>query len=294
MRGMGIVQTMTQVPFGGNWSRLKLEIVQKYLHAYTRIMNNQKGFRFAYVDAFAGTGYQSFEKEEKPGDPLFPELATDEATNLEGSARIALKVEPRFDVYIFIEKDKKRFDELAKLKSEFPHLDIRPENREANEYLIELCRKNWRENRAVLFLDPFGMQVKWETIKAVASTKAIDLWYLFPAGIGVNRLLKTDGSIPESWRIKLDEALGDRSWETVFYSTNVEKTLFGEETQVKKVGDFAAISQYFVNRLRTIFPYVASNPFHIRNTNNSPMYILCFASTNATAARIAEEILKKY
>ncbi|GAI54351.1 unnamed protein product, partial [marine sediment metagenome] len=57
----------------------------------------------------------------------------------------------------------------------------------------------WQNNRAVLFLDPYGMQVNWETIKAIANTEAIDLWYLFPFGIGVNRLLQKDaGKMPLS------------------------------------------------------------------------------------------------
>ncbi len=37
------------------------------------------------------------------------------------------------------------------------------------------------------------MQVDWKTIEAVAATKAIDLWLLFPLGVGVNRLLTRSG-----------------------------------------------------------------------------------------------------
>ena len=43
-----------------------------------------------------------------------------------------------------------------------------------------MCDKDWSLHRAVLFLDPYGMQVEWATIEAVAKTKAIDLWLLFP------------------------------------------------------------------------------------------------------------------
>ena len=46
--------------FGGNWTDEKLKRVRKYLGAYATIMNRQK-FRFAYIDAFVGTGY----REEK-------------------------------------------------------------------------------------------------------------------------------------------------------------------------------------------------------------------------------------
>ena len=40
----------------------------------------------------------------------------------------------------------------------------------------DLCHKDWSSHRAVLFLDPYGMQVEWTTIEAIARTGAIDLW----------------------------------------------------------------------------------------------------------------------
>ena len=60
----------------------------------------------------------------------------------------------------------------------------------------------------MLFLDPYGMQVEWRTIEAIAKTEAIDLWLLFPLAIGVNRLLTKSGEIPESWRRRLNLLLG--------------------------------------------------------------------------------------
>ncbi len=287
---------MPDFSFGGDWSRIKLEIVQKYLRAYTVIMSRHKEFHSTYIDAFAGTGYQNFTVEENPNVSLFPDLASAESSNREGSARLALSVEPRFNQYIFIEKNRRRFKELRKVLDEYPEIDIKVRNIDANDYLIRICREGkWKKYRAVVFLDPFGMQVKWETITAIASTRAIDLWYLFPAGIAVNRLLKTDGSIPVAWRLKLDETLGENNWENVFYHNSVEQTFYGEEVRTKKVGDFAAITDYFVNRLRTIFPYVAHNPYPILNKKSkTPMYVLCFASANKTAVKIAEDILRKY
>jgi len=84
---------------------------------------------------------------------------------------------------------------LLKLKEEFKDKEKKIDliNTDANSWIIDRCNNyKWQNNRAVLFLDPYGMQVNWETIKAIANTEAIDLWYLFPFGIGVNRLLKKD------------------------------------------------------------------------------------------------------
>ena len=55
--------------FGGNWTEEKLKSLGKYLKAFAVIMNKQK-FRFAYIDAFSGTGYRE-EKNNKIDDQIF-------------------------------------------------------------------------------------------------------------------------------------------------------------------------------------------------------------------------------
>ena len=198
--------------FGGDWTEEKLGRVRRYLVEYTKIMSRQP-FRFAYIDAFAGTGYRTLKREENPEELMFPELAEPESQQfLAGSARIALQVDPKFDTYIFVEKDDKRFQELKKLEAEFPEYDIRPEQEDANTYLQQLCEKDWKTRRAVVFLDPYGMEVEWKTLEAIAMTQAIDLWLLFPLGIAVNRLLKRDGNIDPVMREKLDLLFGTTDW----------------------------------------------------------------------------------
>ena len=295
---MSAVNTPKQ-QFGGDWTAEKLECIRKYLVAYATIMRKQN-FRFAYIDAFAGTGYNTAKVKREDGTMSFPEFADDEAVGfVDGSARIALKVEPRFTKYIFIEKDPQRFAELNKLKEEFTELasDIVLVNADSNAYLRDLCEnRRWEKNRAVLFLDPFGMQVTWDTMKAIAKTKAIDLWILFPLGIGVNRLLRRDAQISESWQRRLDAFFGTTDWRAAFYETKAEQSLFGLEAKTEKVADFEGIAHYFVKRLETIFAGVAKNPLALHNSANTPLYLLCFAAGNErgakVAVKIAQDILK--
>ncbi|MDO9567604.1 MAG: three-Cys-motif partner protein TcmP [Candidatus Desulfaltia sp.] len=216
--------------FGGNWTEEKLKRVEKYLKAYATIMNKQN-FRFAYIDAFAGTGYRE-EKKNKIDNQIFLFQQNDIKeieTYSKGSARIALEIKPEFDKYIFIEKSRKNFTELLKLKEAFKDKEKKIDliNADANSWIIDRCNNyKWQDNRAVLFLDPYGMQVNWETIKAIADTEAIDLWYLFPLGIGVNRLLKKDaGKMPASWEAKLDSILGTNEWKEAFYNEGTYGTL---------------------------------------------------------------------
>lgn len=286
-----------QQNFGGGWTTEKLERVRKYLKAYTTIMKDQN-FRFAYIDAFAGTGYRTDRLDTNPNELMLPEIAEQEVQGfLDGSARIALQVQPKFQNYILIEKDENRFAELQKLKVDFPSDDIELVQSDANEYLNDLCDKNWRKHRAVLFLDPYGMEVEWQTVTAIANTQAIDLWILFPLGIAVNRLLKRDGDVDTTVRHKLDRFFGTTDWYDTFYEIASSPTLFGEEMVVRKKSDFQSIAQYFVERLQTVFTKVANNPLPLYNSKSNPLYLLCFAAGNPKGApiavKIAQDILKE-
>ena len=41
--------------FGGSWTLLKLEVLEKYLNFFVQTMKN-KNFSLCYIDAFAGNG----------------------------------------------------------------------------------------------------------------------------------------------------------------------------------------------------------------------------------------------
>jgi three-Cys-motif partner protein len=286
--------------FGGDWTAEKLERVRKYLVAYATIMK-EKRFRFAYIDAFAGTGYRTISKAKRAAETLFPEILEEDSQKfIAGSARIALEVKPRFNKYIFIELNPKRVIQLEKLKEEFPVLaeDIIISPSDANTFLKDLClNRDWSSHRAVLFLDPYGMQVTWDTIEAIAKTQAIDMWLLFPLGVAVNRMVTRSGKINPMWQRKLDSMFGATDWYEAFYQPKSTTWLFEEEATLEKVVNFDSIGEYFVRRLETVFAGVAKNPRPLVNSRNNPLYLLCFASGNPrgaqTAIKIAQDILRK-
>lgn len=285
--------------FGGDWTSAKLKVLEGYLNSYTQALKKQT-FQKVYIDAFAGTGYRATRRDTGSTSLLFPDLAESEPQKLlDGSARIALHANPAFDQYVFIEKNHERCGHLERLRDEFPRAAARIsiEQGDANEAISRLCGGNWGEKRAVLFLDPYGMQVEWGVIEAIARTKAIDLWVLFPLGIGVNRLLTRSGDIPDPWRRRLDLLLGTEDWYEEFYQVESHSTLFGgeEERVVKTTVD--TIGRYFNNRLKSVFADVAEPPGVLRNSSNCPLYLLCFAAGNERGApialRIANHLLKE-
>lgn len=277
--------------FGGKWTDAKLKRVQKYLNAYMTIMNKQP-FRTAYIDAFAGTDYRKTRSKKPQTGDLFPELAAKENRQfLEGSTRIALKTKPSFNKYIFIEKDERKILALGKLKIEFPNCNIEIICEDANSYLQDKCLNySWKKNRAVLFLDPYGMEIEWDTIEAVAKTEAIDMWLLFPLGVAINRLLKKDGKIDPAIKKKLNKFFGTSDWEQSFYKTSEQISWLNNNSKKEKLANFKHISDYFVKRLREIFPGVAPNPLQLCNSKNVPLYLLCFAAANKKGAKPAIKI----
>lgn len=128
--------------FGGDWTDAKLDVLAKYLKSYTTALEGkpspEQPFRKAYIDAFAGTGTRTARESESSGTSetlLFPDLAEAAPQKLlDGSAKLALQVEPRFDKYIFIERSPERCQQLEGLKTEFPALkdDIDVRQGEAN------------------------------------------------------------------------------------------------------------------------------------------------------------------
>lgn len=291
--------------FGGKWTEEKLERLHKYLMAYRRIFTgNPRAAYFStyYVDAFAGSGSREIGKSSDGSRaPLFGDGGDGDVLEYKrGSARIALEIESPFDHYLFIDADPEHISELEMFKSEYRLLADRIEikNAEANDYMKHWCEEmNWGRNRAVMFLDPYGMQVEWDTIEAVASTKAVDMWLLFPLGQAVNRLLTKDEPPPDAWAARLTKMLGTDEWRNDFYRRIENRDLFDEaDDKFLKTATYESIGSFFIERLRSVFAGVADRPLALYNSKNIPIYLLCFAAGNPkgapTAVKIADDLLQ--
>jgi three-Cys-motif partner protein len=282
---------MVEHSFGGPWTERKLRCLRDYLTAYRTIFDgNPKAryFRTWYGDAFAGTGSRTTTAET----PLLDIYSDTEAQEYQsGSARIALGLPSPFHNYLFIEKSRKRVTELqSAIKSDFSQLFDRCQfsTRDANVQLKEWCEaRDWSKERAVIFLDPYGMQVEWSTIETLAATKGVDLWYLFP---NIARLLRHDGNIDEKWKARLDTLLGTDEWRTRFFQSYRRTDLFGEMEGVERNATEAAIESFILERLATCFGKKVAKGLILRNSKKSALYFLCFAASNERGAKPALNI----
>jgi three-Cys-motif partner protein len=288
--------------FGGPWTEEKLSRLKNYLREYTKIFarsSTASWYRTTYLDAFAGTGYRT----KPPASPVRQlRLIEDEDARefKKGSAWIALEVEPPFDEYVFVEHNPLFAAELHKLREQFPERKPRIKifAEEANSFIKAWCREtDWGRNRAVVFLDPYGMEVEWATLEIMAATGAIDLWLLFPLGQAINCML-TRGKIPEgNTARRLDLIFGTPEWRSASYRERQQFTLLGPRELTIEEVRFREIGKFFVDRLNSIFAKTAKNPLPLRNSKNVPIFLLCFASANpkgaGIAVRIAQHVLRE-
>ncbi len=271
--------------FGGNWTEQKIEMVVAYAQAYLTIMNKYPMFKPLYFDGFAGSG----------------DIYKDDEVDLDiikGTAIRILEInEPKsFDTYYFVEKDELNKKELEKtIENSFPDKTTHVVSEDCNKKLISMAMylKRNKNYRVLAFIDPYGMSVDWASIEALKGL-GIDLWILVPTGMGINRLLKNDGKISDAWIEKLKRFLGLSKEEILnhFYKEAKRLTLFGEETLFEKEKN--AIQKagiLYSERLKTVFAFV-SESFVMKNSTNSIMYHFMMATNNATALKIANDVIK--
>lgn len=286
----------------GAWAKDKLTRLEKYLQAYTTIMRKQSWIdSYTYIDAFAGPGEHKVRdnKRAPSGNKLldvsdFGQSHVEQQEFLAGSPRVALEIKNPFTWYVFVERSPVRVTALNDLKAEYgSSRNIVVRQRDCNGYLREKVVKNpnvdWKKNRTVVFLDPFGMQVPWSTLEQLGATGAIEVFLNFPVGMAIQRLLPRDTTkISDNRRAMLDDYFGSPEWFDVVYRKS--RSLFGEDEDEKIQKSGERLVHWYRSRLEDAFGF-ASKAALIRNSRGGHLYYLMLASPNSTGAKIANNIL---
>jgi three-Cys-motif partner protein len=266
--------------FGGSWTEEKLAVMRSYFGAYAQALKNQN-FAKWYIDAFAGTGERSdLKRSGQHESQLFGTDSKEVGKTKEGSVRIALGIDPPFDRYIFIDNSPEHIEALEALRKEFPARTIDVQPGDANHVLKDLCQStNWRRTRAAVFIDPYGMQVNWSTLEALAATKAVDIALLFPTG-PLNRMLAKHGNIPEAWAKRIDDHLGPCDWRNATWKETERIGLFSRSSALSKAMDAEGLRQFVLRRLKTVFPYVCETQLELKNSRGAVLYHLFIICAN--------------
>ena len=282
---------MVGTSFGGQWTQEKLDILHRYLEAYTTALKDQP-FRLIYVDAFAGEGYY------EPKSAGFDEDYSEFRELVKGSAAIALDVDDKpFDEPIFVESDQDRIRSLEKMAGEYPMREIKIIQGDANIEIPIFCENMKTSDRAVVFLDPFGPEVSWGTVATLAETEKIDCWILFPLN-RVVRDMPVTAEPPVDRAEELDRVFGGRSYWQQTYQPSLQLSMLDEAPSLERPRGTEEIVNLYRERLESVFPRVAPTPRTLRNSRNAPLFELFFAVSNPAGApiavRIADHILSNW
>ncbi|MBP1672007.1 MAG: hypothetical protein H6Q22_1579, partial [Bacteroidetes bacterium] len=166
----------TKNKWGGGWAEKKIDAFAKYVSDYLSIIRRNPLLKTIYFDGFAGSG----ERKSNIQSELYEQLMITEAEEkvYKGTAEMVLNLPKNafFDFYYFADKDS---ESLSKLEERLTAYQEHFENElkfcegDCNEHILELSKTLKRENSyfTLLILDPFDMQIKWESIAALKNTR---------------------------------------------------------------------------------------------------------------------------
>ena len=264
---------MTENRFGGNWTRRKLVCLQSYIQSYSNVMKNKDYFTKIYIDPFCGSG-SWLEDSNSVEDMLEPE---DKELN-HGSPITALQVGKNFNEFYFNDKNQEFIDLLKSQIGSIPDRKIHYNSREANEFLMDISsRINWQNSRAIVFLDPFGLQINWSTLVRMSETRAIDIVMLFPTSSLCRMLPNSELPMPE-WQSKLDRFLGTTEWRKFYHKKQVVD-LFGASEKTERTANSDDIINFVIKQLGSIF-FVVDKKLNLKNSKGSSLFDVIFLCAN--------------
>lgn len=275
--------------FGGDWTELKLEAISAYSKFFTGAIGGK--FDVWYVDPFAGTGERTA-KEEIGGIFDDAPISTIEK-QYPGSAARALALTPPFHHLRFGDAKKRHVKALQALVELYPDRDAQVLAGDANEFIQNLfSQPEWRERdrsgvrrRALVFLDPYGMEVKWKTLQVLAASQKADVWFLANLKAAVQQLCHKHEKLSEEKRNALTEYFGTDQWEERFYDIKQdEEDMFGSLfNRSQRQANKQDIAEFHRECLAGLFCYVSS-PLPIAVGSTEDYFLLYCMSNNPTPA----------
>ncbi|WP_410498873.1 three-Cys-motif partner protein TcmP [Chitinibacter sp. S2-10] len=266
--------------FGGPWTFIKVDMLGRYLNFFNTALQHQpskdRPFRRIYIDAFAGTGQCDIK------------VGHQGRMTIEGSALRAIQSAPHFDKIHLVELKNSHVESLKQLASQYPEQQLTIHNGDCNIILDKILEStNWKSTRGVLFLDPYGMSVHWETVQKIAATQALDVWYLFPLSAIYRQAANDYADVDDGKAAALDQVLGTTAWRDDFYSERSATDFFAQNDTKTRERHATPndIATWVHQRLAQTFAGWVSPPIMLP-TEGAPLFALFFAVSNPSSKAV--------
>ena len=264
----------------GYWSELKLEIIEKYAQAYSKILTAQPKLHHVYVDGFSGAGTH---------------ISKTTGAWVKGSPLNALQVQPPFEEYFLVDLDGDKVKALREAVGKQPNVHIA--HGDCNQVLLQqvfprIRREDYR--RGLCLLDPYGLHLNWEVIRRAAEMKTIDLFLNFPImDMNRNALWREPENVDPGQVARMTAFWGDETWRQEVYKPAAQLGLFGRPKLEKQENE--EVADAFRRRLREVAGFAqVLEPLPMRNSRGAVVYYLFFASQRPVAVKIVRDIFDVY
>jgi three-Cys-motif partner protein len=254
----------------GYWTEHKLDVLSRYLEAFTTASKRASGT--VYLDLFAGQ----------------PENASRETGMLiDGSAARALSVSPPFHKVLLFELPDRAAALNEHLRRRFPGREFKIYPGDCNEEIRRALAdlRNHRKAATFAFIDQQGTEVRWETLRRLAEHKVgpfkVELWMLF-AHAQLPRGLRVRQDTDEDFARQVDRMLGSTEWR-VAYRARVDGKLSAEQFRDE-------LTNCFRWKLERVLGYEYTHAFELKNVSGTPIYTMVFATDNATGNKIMSHL----
>jgi len=225
----------------GAWAAEKLDYLARYIDVFETAMRKKWPTRY-YIDLLAGPGKN---------------IVRDSGDVLLGSPLLALTTTYPFTGYFFADLSHENTTALQQRCAASPHsqrVDIRTGdcNDLVNDVVAHIKQDDWRSLN-LAFLDPEGMELRWETVARLATVRRMDLIINYPQ-VGLNRNMRQ--AFGKADQTRVDDFFGDRAWREIyqdwqnsgaplglhrrlmdFYKERLQELGYTEFRQVDQVGD---------------------------------------------------------
>jgi three-Cys-motif partner protein len=209
-----------------------------------------------------------------------------------GSPLNALLVRPPFREYHLIDLDGDKIAGLGRYIGERRDVFLHQGN--CNQVLLrdvfpKVLREDFR--RGLCLLDPYGLTLDWKVIQMAGEMQSLDIFINFPIyDININVLHRVPETVLPLHIERMNTYWGDESWREVAYEKS--PGLFGDMEEKATNRRFA---EAFRERLRKVAGFKkVPQPLPMRNSRNSVVYYLFFASYKDTAENIVKYIFDTF
>lgn len=253
----------------GPWVAEKLDYLERYIDIFETSMHGKPWRKRHYIDLFAG-----------PGKCRVSETG---AVHL-GSPLLALTTPHPFTDYSFVDMDRDNISALQQRCSISPlHDRVQCLVGDSNTIVQEIVDRIRRADEQsvpgqwsslnLAFLDPEGLELRWETVETLAQARRMDLIIHYPQG-GLNRNMGK--ALNEEKPTAVDLFFGGAEW----------RGIYGEwQSKQTRSGIHRLLMDHYKEKLRDLGyadafrdDEVGDEPLMRNAKRKAPLYRLLFAS----------------